>query len=441
MKTRSRARQATPPKSTSSNEDSSLSSLGSPPTTPPAIPATSSRKRKLPDSNADDAEAMPPPKRPVKGKPSDNDPEVSAEPPRKQSKLRKATLSKAAKPASKTSSAAQDQDAPTATAISSSPESTTATAQAETASVASEATHPSEQTTSPTQEPEVGKQPESSIQESERSASPSKASEISGQSSSPQQPEKLSSSPEEPVAELPRLRKRKSAQAELETSASAPKRARTTRSGKKSTHPLENLNFPEFKDKRYWPEFDPKNPTYYANDGTSKYAPGENGDTPESNSPKKPARGGARGGRGGRRGGGGNGHNGGGTKGKGKAKGNRGESPEPPNRKRPLSQVDKDIIAMMKTRQQELKRFFNTVGTQQAEMLEEMATRDLNRIAKKPNAHKKVPEYDLVMEEIQTRKEEAEEIARKRYEIALETEMLEFEAQKEVIEQQFKVQS
>lgn len=437
MKTRSRARQATPQQSTSSNEDSSLSSLGSPPATPPTIPAARSHKRKLSDSNADDAETMPPPKRPAKGDPSDDEPKVSAKPPRKQAKLRMAKLSKAAKPSSKTSTSTKDQNSSTATATSSSPESSTTTAQAETASIASEATHPSEQTASPTQEPEVAKQTKSSIQEPERSSSPSKELEVPEQSSSPEQSEQPSSSPKVPEPELPRLRKRKSAEAGLETTASAPKRARATRSGKKTT-PLEKLNFSDFKDKTYWPEFDPKNPTYYAKDGTTKYTPGENGETPESSSPKKSARGGARGGRGGRRA---NGNNGGGAKGKGKAKGNRGESPEPPNRKQPLSQVDKDMIAMMKTRQQELKRFFNIVGTQQTEMLEEMATRDLNRIAKKPNAHKKVPEYELIMEEIQTRREEAEDIARKRYDVAMETAMLELEAQKEVIEQQFKVHS
>ena len=97
------------------------------------------------------------------------------------------------------------------------------------------------------------------------------------------------------------------------------------------------------------------------------------------------------------------------------------------------------MIGMLKTRQQELRRFFSTVGAQQVEILDQMACRDLNRIARKPNAHKKVSEFETIMEELQVGEEDAENLARKRYDIQVEAEMRRLEQEREVIEQQFLV--
>ncbi len=97
------------------------------------------------------------------------------------------------------------------------------------------------------------------------------------------------------------------------------------------------------------------------------------------------------------------------------------------------------MLSIYKARQQELKRFFSTVGAQQVDILEQMANRDLNKITKKANAHKKVPEYDMIVDELQAAKRDAEDVARKRYEVEVELAMREYEAEKEVLEQQCRV--
>jgi hypothetical protein len=223
----------------------------------------------------------------------------------------------------------------------------------------------------------------------------------------------------------------KSRGASSEDSETAPKHKRTLRNAKEAT--AEKRSDKWNKEKELWPEFDRNNVIYYANDGTTQYHPAEGDETPESRSPKKPARGGGRTGRGGFH------PNGGGRKGKSKGRGGRGGSPDPPERKQPLSQEEKAMISILKARQHELKRFFSTVGAQQVDILEQMANRDLNRMAKKANAHKKVPEYAMIVEELEAAKQDAEDVARKRYDVQLEAEMRRLEAEKEVIEAQWKV--
>ena len=104
-----------------------------------------------------------------------------------------------------------------------------------------------------------------------------------------------------------------------------------------------------------------------------------------------------------------------------------------------MTQDEKALISLLKARQQELKRFFNTVGAHQVDILEQIASRDLNRIAKKSSAHKKVPEYDEIVEELQAARQDAEDLARNTYEIQVAAEIQKYEAEKEVMEQQFKV--
>ena len=99
------------------------------------------------------------------------------------------------------------------------------------------------------------------------------------------------------------------------------------------------------------------------------------------------------------------------------------------------------MLSILKARQIELKRFFSTVGAQQVDILDQMANRDLNKITKKANAHKKVSEHDEVMEALQALMEDAEDLARQRHNTQLEAEMRQLEAGKEVIEQKFKVRT
>jgi hypothetical protein len=162
------------------------------------------------------------------------------------------------------------------------------------------------------------------------------------------------------------------------------------------------------------------------------------GVTPEqpskSTSPNARAGGRGRGSRGGR--GGGNG----GRRGRGgRAKGRGRGEPDPPEPTKILNQEEKDEIAHLKARQNELKRFFSTVGAQQMDILEQLATRDMNRLAKRPNAHKKLPEYDELMKDLESAKVKAENLAKMKYEIQLEAEMRRYETEKAVIEARFKV--
>lgn len=224
--------------------------------------------------------------------------------------------------------------------------------------------------------------------------------------------------------------KRKSDASSDDTRA-ALKRTRAAQTAKETTTQQPNSTW---KDKELWPEFDKGNITYYANDGATKYAPGEGDETPESRSPKKPTRGVARGGRGQ--------GNGGGRRGRFRGRGGRGGgggSPDPPERRLPLTQEEKGVVSLLKARQQELKRFFSTIGAQQLDILEQMASRDISKISKKANAHKKVPEYDEIVDELQSARQDAEDTIRKRYDIEVESELRKYEAEKEVLEQQLEV--
>ncbi|KIW19951.1 hypothetical protein PV08_00526 [Exophiala spinifera] len=126
---------------------------------------------------------------------------------------------------------------------------------------------------------------------------------------------------------------------------------------------------------------------------------------------------------------------------RGKHKGRRGrggDSPEPPNRKRPLTQDERVEISMLKARQHELKKFFSAVGAQQVDILDQLASRDLSKLARKPKAHQKVPEYETVIDGLNSTMEDIQDLMRTRKRVQLEQEMQRLDLEKEVIEQQFK---
>ena len=292
------------------------------------------------------------------------------------------------------------------------------------ASSASSPTQPAHEVLSQTQAAPQNPESSRSLRRSSRNAKSDDVSAAAATNVSPGQVLSSDLKPSNP-------RKRKSADSGSDNAELAPKRKCAARNAKEATAQKQDITWD--KDKELWPEYDKHNPVYYANDGVTQYRPGENEGSPESRSPKKPPRGGARGGRGGAH------PDGGGRKGKSKGKGGRGGSADPPERRQPLTQEEKAMVALLKSRQQELKRFFSTVGAQQVDILEQMANRDLNRLAKKANAHKKIPEYEEAVEELQAAMEEAEDLARTRHAIQLEAEMQRVEAEKEVMEQQFKV--
>ena len=420
MKTRSRTKIVTPEPSNSSGEDSSLSSLTSAPSTPPQM--TQGRKRKLPDSSSDEVQILP------KAKRSAQNPSIPAA---LQVPVGSRNL-KGSRPASvgaaiisKTINAFPQGQ------VSLTPPDSTHSSRRGSRVIRSETVEALPETIPPPANASASSTPESStsLRRSSRIIKP-EVLEVAPKTNRPST-NLQSSSPNQ--AEAAQSRKRKFGESSSEDT-NAPKRKRTLQTVKQLAK-KPNITFQEYKEKELWPDHDAKNPIYYANDGTTRYRPGETGDTPESRSPKKPSRGGARAARGGT-------HANGAGRGKGKSKGRAGrggESPEPPNRRHPLTQDEKVLISMLKARQQELKRFFTTVGAQQVEILEQMASRDLNRITKKPNAHKKVPEYETIIDELQTGAEDAKELARKRYDVQFEAEMQRLEQEKEVIEQKFKV--
>ena len=137
----------------------------------------------------------------------------------------------------------------------------------------------------------------------------------------------------------------------------------------------------------------------------------------------------------------GRGRGGRGGRGRGGGRAGRNEdSPDPP-KKKIMTEVEKEILADLKARQTELKKFFKEVGAQQNEALNILATRDLVRIAKKSRAHEKVPEYQVSVDALNERKRVAREFARGKYEHDLQQANILLDAEKEVIEQRYKASS
>ncbi|KIW92009.1 uncharacterized protein Z519_06991 [Cladophialophora bantiana CBS 173.52] len=388
METRSRTAKITPEPTDASTVGSWLSSassspLSTPPSTPPKSPK--SRKRKMADSGSDEAEHVPKTKRRARQTSTAATLAVSAT---ARQRMTRRTI-----PDSDGTVTITNRGPPSTSPSASPPESATALRRSsriprsDTVEVGHDLSHAGNQTSSPSNQTE---QPNASSGESQKASS---------------------NAPE-----------------------AVPKCNRTSRPAEEKIAAKAHISFQEYKDKESWPEYDAKNPIYHANDGTTRYRPAENGDTPESRSPRKPGRGGGRGGRGGA-------HATGGGRGKGKSRGRagrgNGESPEPPNRRRPLTQDEKLEISILKARQLELKRFFSTVGAQQIDILEQLSSRDISKIARKPKAHRHVPEYDGVVEELESTMRDVQDLAQTRYRIQLEHEMQRLQREKEVIEAQF----
>ena len=104
-----------------------------------------------------------------------------------------------------------------------------------------------------------------------------------------------------------------------------------------------------------------------------------------------------------------------------------------------MTQDDRVEISMLKARQQELKRFFSVVGGQQVDILEQLANRDLSKVARKPKAHRHVPEYDTVTEFLELRLKDTQSFLKSRYRFEVEQEQRRMEREVDLIEQQFKV--
>ncbi|KAK4939933.1 hypothetical protein LTR10_019892 [Elasticomyces elasticus] len=239
-----------------------------------------------------------------------------------------------------------------------------------------------------------------------------------------------------PLATSPtptRLRKRKLSETELDGPKNVPnvKRPPPELPKIKEEPPTPVFDSPDNHPTEQQPIAD--NLTTKANDRTTRSHPASHDGTSGSPSPRRPAKGG------GRARGGVHANGGGPKKGKPKGRGGRGgDSPEPPNRRRPLTQDERVEISMLKARQHELKRFFAVIGAQQADILDQLATKGLSKLARKPKAHTHVPEYDIVKEGLETTMEDIQEVIRTRYRLQVDEEIQRMKREKEVIEQQFK---
>lgn len=187
---------------------------------------------------------------------------------------------------------------------------------------------------------------------------------------------------------------------------------------------------------RRWPAFKRSKVIMYGADGQTQYTPAY---AASAGSTGSATRGGKSNGRGGTRGGRGGAANNRGRHTRARGRGRDEDSPEPPLPKRTQPNDDALLIKYAKARQAELRKFFSIVGSQQAEILESLATRDLNRLAKKPKAHKQVPEFDEVTEHLERKRKETEDQIRKQYEIAIAAEELRLEGEKAAVANTLKV--
>ena len=184
---------------------------------------------------------------------------------------------------------------------------------------------------------------------------------------------------------------------------------------------------------RYNPEDARKR--YSPTDANMNDSPEDEPPTSNGQSPRKPTRGGGRRGRGR----GGRMPNGAGRgRGRSREPGDKDDSPEPPSKKHVLTEEQSALIAALKARQQELKKFFHTVGAQQKEALDLLASRDIVKLARKPKAHTKVPEYEATIAKLDAMREQVDAKTRQEYEMRVEHENKRFEREKYIIDQNLK---
>lgn len=187
-----------------------------------------------------------------------------------------------------------------------------------------------------------------------------------------------------------------------------------------------------------WPEFRSSDVIMYGADATTISTPDHFFDSPSPSPAKRAARGN---GRGGSRGGGNNG------RGRGTGKGGRGGGAAPPGKGREESQEppqkqitteeDQNLMRIIRKRQAELRQFFHIVGGQQRDILDQLATRDLNKLVKKPKAHKQVPEYDELVADLERRKSDVQDLIRRDYEHKKAQAIKEMEMEKELLEMRY----
>ena len=198
-------------------------------------------------------------------------------------------------------------------------------------------------------------------------------------------------------------------------------------------HAVEEIAEPVEEEEIDW--LHPKNPIFYDAYGRPQDTTASNDPPSGTGSPARKARGGGNGKKRGGFGGTGGRGRGGRARGGGRAGRNGGDSPE---RKTVLGPEAKETIAGLKARQQELKKLFGVVGDYQADLLDSMLNRDLSKLIRKPGAHKKVPEYEEVLEELDDAKEKADAITRERYRVTFEAEKRRFEGEKAIIERRYR---
>jgi hypothetical protein len=188
-----------------------------------------------------------------------------------------------------------------------------------------------------------------------------------------------------------------------------------------------------------FPQDDPKNPVFYGADGITKYV------EPAGSSPAKNGKAGSNTGGGvkKRKGGGGWNKGLGKAKGKGKGKGrprmNRRDDEEDHFEGKDSTTDDhKNSVKLLKARQASLRSFFRDVGRQQADILDNLSLRDINKLNRRVNAHKKVPEYDDVLEDLQEKKDDAIDLAKRRFELDRKLAEKQYAQEKELLNQQWR---
>lgn len=108
------------------------------------------------------------------------------------------------------------------------------------------------------------------------------------------------------------------------------------------------------------------------------------------------------------------------------------DSPEPPP-KNVMNPEERVLLNNLRARQNELKKFYNTLGAQQIELLDELNSRSLSRLLRKPGAHTDAIEYASVVDEIDMRREDTDTLARRRYDIEVATAKKNLEIQREIL--------
>lgn len=93
----------------------------------------------------------------------------------------------------------------------------------------------------------------------------------------------------------------------------------------------------------------------------------------------------------------------------------------------------------LRDRQRELDKAFKKVAAAQRLALAVLATQSERRIARDKNAHKDVPEFEEVNQQLQERLRQKKDVLRREFELKVEQENRLFQAYREVVEERFQV--